>query len=61
MTGIYSPEIGKVVAHSSSRTPSYEFTGEELYVRAKVTSTKPHPNPFAAGDVEVAWIQPVQP
>jgi hypothetical protein len=54
----YSNEIGKVVAESSSLTPSYRFTGDELYVRAKVISSKPHPNPYAAGDVEVAWTQP---
>jgi len=35
--------------------------GKELYVRAKVISTKPHPNPYAKGDVEVAWTQPVVP
>ena len=32
-----------------------------MYVRAKVTSSKPHPNPYAEGDVEVAWTQPVVP
>lgn len=57
----YSPEIGKVVGESSGPTASYSLTGKELYVRAKVTSTKPHPNPYAKGDVEVAWTQPVIP
>jgi hypothetical protein len=61
VTADYSPDIGKVVAESSSATPRYVFTGKELYVRAKVTSSKPHPNPYAKGDVEVAWAQPVVP
>jgi hypothetical protein len=57
----YSPEIGKVVAETTSLQPSYRLTGQELYVRAKVISDKPHPNPYAKGDVEVAWTQPVVP
>lgn len=52
--------IGEVVSTSKELNPSYTFTGDELYVRAKVTSTKPHPNPYKAGDMELAWIQPVQ-
>lgn len=55
------PDVGKVVAESTSLTPSYRLTGKELYVRAKVISTKQHPNPYQKGDVEVAWTQPVAP
>lgn len=61
VTGKYSEEIGKVVARSTDANPSYRFTGKELYVRARITSTKPHPNPYAAGDPEMAWTQPVVP
>jgi hypothetical protein len=61
VTRVYSPEIGRVVAESDSLEPSYPFAGDELYVRAKVVSTKPHPNPFQTGDVEVAWTQPIVP
>lgn len=61
VTSDYSPAIGQVVATSTDPNPCYTFTGKELYVRAKITSTKPHPNPYAAGDVEVAWTQPVIP
>lgn len=61
VTGAYSADIGKVVATSNDLAPAYALTGKELYVRAKVTSTKPHPNPYAKGDVEVAWTQPVVP
>ncbi len=61
VTRLYSEQIGKVVARSTESKPAYKFTGQELYVRAKVTSSKPHPNPYAAGDREVAWTQPVRP
>ena len=61
VTSDYSADIGKVVAESADANPTYKFTGKELYVRAKVTSSKPHPNPYAKGDVEVAWTQPMVP
>jgi hypothetical protein len=61
VTRIYSDAIGKVVAQSNSLTPSYQVTGQELYIRAKVTSSKAHPNPYREGDVEVAWTQPFPP
>ncbi len=51
--------IGAVLAEVSGTTARYEMTGRELYVRAKVISDVEHPNPFAPGDVEVAWTQPV--
>jgi hypothetical protein len=54
-------KIGTVLARSSELNPSYEFTGRELYVRARVQSTKLHRNPYAAGDFESAWTQPVVP
>lgn len=61
VTSDYSPDVGKVVATADGPKASYTLTGNELYVRAKVTSSKPHPNPYAKGDVEVAWTQPVVP
>lgn len=61
VTRVYSPEVGKVVATVKGPEATYRLTGRELYVRARVTSTKAHPNPFLKGDVEVAWTQPVVP
>jgi hypothetical protein len=61
VTRIYSDEIGKVVAEVEGPSPRYAFTGNELYVRAKVISSKPHPNPYTKGDVEAAWTQPFLP
>jgi hypothetical protein len=61
VTKEYSAEIGQVVGESKDPRPAYKLTGKEMYVRAKVTSSKPHPNPYAAGDVEIAWTQPIVP
>lgn len=61
VTHAYSPAVGMVVGESTDLRPAYTITGKELYVRAKVTSSKPHPNPYAKGDTEVAWTQPVVP
>ncbi len=51
---------GQVLAISQSLYPSYRMTGDELYVRARVISSRLHPNPFAAGDRETACVQPVR-
>jgi hypothetical protein len=56
----YSPDVGKVLATSTSTAPEYALTGDELFVRATITSTKPHRNPVTPGQVEMAWTQPVR-
>jgi hypothetical protein len=61
VTRVYRDEIGQVIAEVEGANPRYAFTGQELYVRAKVISSKPHPNPYAKGDVESAWTQPIAP
>lgn len=38
---------------------SFKLTGKDLFVRAKVISDTPQPNPFQEGDVESAWTQPL--
>lgn len=49
-----------VVLHETTDDPAlYRYRGDELYVRAVVVSSRPHPNPFAEGDLETAWTQPV--
>ncbi len=58
VTRRYSEDIGRVFAKSTGTAASYQFTGDELYVRARITSTKLHPNPSAVGDFEQAWVQP---
>lgn len=55
----YSDDIGVVLKTQRGPSARYEAKGDELYVRARVTSNKPHPNPFRAGDTEMAWTQPI--
>ena len=55
----YSDDIGKVLAQAAGTTASYRFTGDELYVRARITSSRKHPNPSEVGEFERAWTQPV--
>ncbi|GDY10839.1 hypothetical protein LBMAG52_43270 [Planctomycetia bacterium] len=54
----YSDDIGKVLARAEGTTASYRFTGDELYVRARITSSRRHPNPSESGEFERAWTQP---
>ena len=57
----YSKDVGAVFAEMKGTKASYTLKGDEIYVRAKVISSKPHPNPSQKGDVETAWLQPVVP
>ena len=61
VTEIYDGKIGEIAATVEGLTPTYEMQGDELYIRAKVISSKLHNNPYRAGDVEVAWTQPIIP
>jgi hypothetical protein len=55
----YSDQIGKVLQSVEGETAKYQFGPSDLYVRARVTSTKKHPNPSELGEFEKAWVQPV--
>ncbi len=57
----YSDEIGTVFAEVAGLNPSYTLTGEELYVRARIVSSKLRANPYRPGEVEQAWTQPFVP
>jgi hypothetical protein len=59
VTRKYSSEIGEVVSTVEGPTPSYRLAGDELYVRAVVTSTLPHRDPSFNGQLQQAWTQPV--
>ncbi len=52
-------KVGEVLACTNDLKPKYKMKGDELYVRARITSSQLHPNPFAEGDWEMAWVQPV--
>jgi len=55
----YSSEVGEVLAVVEGVSPSYRLSGEELYVRAAVTSSKPHHDPSFKEQRQQAWTQPV--
>jgi len=59
VTRQYSNELGRVLAESDGLSSRYELTGDEIYVRARITSDLPHPLPNHPGDVQRAWVQPV--
>ena len=58
-TRAYSADIGAVLATSDSLQPVYQFQGDELYVRAVITSTAAHPDPSFPDQMQQAWTQPV--
>jgi hypothetical protein len=53
-----SETFGEVFKLVDGAAAAYEFTGNELYVRATVTSDQPHPDGFSAADLQTAWVQP---
>ncbi len=54
----YSDDIGVILKTVRGDRASYRFGRDDLYVRARVTSTKHHPNPSEPGEFEHAWVQP---
>jgi hypothetical protein len=61
VTRLYSSGMGAVLSEQTGTNVSYTCKGDELYVRAKVISSKAKENGVAPGEVECAWTQPVQP
>lgn len=61
VTHKYADSIGEVLARSNDRQPAYEFAGDELYVRARVTSSKRKIGGYSTNEFERAWVQPVIP
>jgi hypothetical protein len=59
-THIYSPEIGTVLAEGQGTTAGYTLQGDELYVRAKVISSRRNEKSHVADEFESAWVQPVR-
>ncbi len=57
----YSKDIGRVLAEAKGTAAAYAMKGNELYVRAKVVSTKKPRHPHKDDQTAVAWTQPVTP
>ena len=52
---------GQMLFITNLNPATYTLDGDELYVRARIRSTRIHPRPYAEGDYETAWVQPVKP
>jgi hypothetical protein len=57
----YSAQVGAVLLETTDNPAVYKFTGNELYVRARIFSDKLQENPVGEGDFEQAWVEPVKP
>jgi hypothetical protein len=55
----YSADVGQVFATVEGISPAYQLAGQELYVRAVITSSKPHHDPSFNDQRQQAWTQPV--
>jgi hypothetical protein len=55
----YSDAVGQVFLETTENPAVYPITGDEMYVRAKVVSSKIKDAPFQEGDHEMAWTQPI--
>jgi hypothetical protein len=53
--------MGAVLSEQRGLVATYTCKGDELYVRAKVISSKPKQNAVVKDEREAAWTQPVQP
>ena len=61
VTRRYSRDVGVVLAEVAGPSPSYVMRGDELYVRARVVSTRRKANGYLPNERETAWTQPVRP
>jgi hypothetical protein len=62
ITRHYSDEVGEILSEVKGISPGYTLSGNDIYVRAKVVSSKPRENTYnGKPEVEVAWTQPVLP
>lgn len=57
----YSDRIGETFAVVVGNRAQYTARGDELYVRAVVSSSKKIANPYRKGETAAAWVQPWQP
>jgi hypothetical protein len=53
--------VGEVLLETIRNPAVYRFRGDERYVRAKVISSKPEPDPAVPGNPQRAWTQPAVP
>jgi len=61
VTRQYSNDIGVVLAEVTGTSAGYKLKGDEIYVRARIISSKLKANPYVKGEFERAWTQPLIP
>ena len=54
-------DAGRLLKTVQGNSGNYEISGDELYVRATITSNRSHPNPSFPDQKEQAWAQPSLP
>lgn len=59
VTRKYSETIGEILQVAKGSEATYRFTGDELYVRAVITSSLSVDRPVWNGQLRKAWTQPV--
>ncbi len=59
VTRRYSEDIGEVLKTVEGARAVYRFDGDELYVRARIVSSREKDDYSDTGEREKAWIQPV--
>jgi hypothetical protein len=57
----YSDDVGETLSESWGTKASYTLKGDELYVRARIVSSRLQPTPNPEGGYETAWTQPLIP
>ncbi len=55
----YSKDVGRILATADGTTAGYAFKGDELYVRARIVSSKRKEGVLSPDEMEQAWTQPV--
>ena len=53
--------VGQVLASVNGPRARYALQGDEIYVRAKIVSSKPQKSGATPNAQESAWLQPVTP
>ena len=61
VTRQYSNDIGELLTEVTGTSASYKLKGSEIYVRARIISSKLKANPYVKGEFERAWTQPLVP
>ncbi len=56
----YSRDIGTVLAQVEGDSAQYKLQGDEIYVRAKVISSRKNEKSHVPGECESAWVQPIE-